>query len=82
MNMTSHETQSFMSARISHENMIHQCQQALLMRMFSNFKQIKLTNHATPLRYQKDESFHRLVKDHKECIERMGKDDRFNFGAW
>ena len=62
--------------------MIHQCQQTMLMRMFSNFKQIKLTNHATSLRFQKDECFDRLVKDHKECIERMGKDDRFNFGAW
>ena len=58
-----------MSASIAHENVF-------------KFKQIKLANHATSLRFQKDESFDRLVKDHKECIERMGKDDLFNFGAW
>ena len=41
-----------------------------------------LKNHYTLLRFQKDETFDRMAKDHKDCIERMGKDDRYNFGAW
>ena len=41
-----------------------------------------LKNHYAVLRFQKDETFDRMAKDHKDCIERMGKDDRYNFGAW